>query len=58
MENLTVDSWMMIGLCGFIIVASIAMALHIVKKYPPEPIPTPNDEPEVEEILDDVMEDD
>lgn len=57
MENLTYESWMLIGLVVFFIITSIAMSIHIMKKYPPEPIPSDNDS-EIESIPDDVMEDD
>lgn len=57
MENLTTDSWMVIGLMVILLVASVAMALHVIKKYPPEPMPA-EDNSEVEPILCSVDDDD
>ncbi len=60
MENITYEGWILIGLCVFLISASIAMSIHIMKKYPPEPIISQNDESSqtAEPILGDVGDDD
>jgi len=40
MENLTYESWVLIGLALTLFLTSVAMSIHIMKKYPPEHIPT------------------
>lgn len=59
MENLTFESWLLIGLFVFLFLTSIAMSFHIINRYPPEQIPAQDDSSQIgEPILDGVLDDD